>query len=591
MSTLAGRKPGKTTDMLRSAFDAAKVGRTTRIVCSDGPDVIVGPAPARDAASDEVRRLKNALGEIGALGDFCEECEISGAPPATHLTTQTLTGIPIFLCTDHAEQAREAHRKAESKGCGKQPEVVEHEQDTAVTLALAALDASSAPVGGNARVDLRTGIEKIIADHDATGEKLVGIGHLEDLLASAVPNAGAADALTPELFEGVADEVGIPRGAERASPNACAECGQPAEVRYCRPCGEKADKALDAASPIAGSARCTKSLGDATPHGVDPRCTRAEGHGGGHCWERAAPSPDAARDHMQRIADLANAAHAARRPPTPETVPRRQAVCGALDYDHDNPERPVPGLSAEREVARLSDVVILRNCEIAHLKADLGERPSADRPSAVPRMTRLDCVEAHLRSALEEIEEAKTSEVAPTTADDRNVRGHHTASDGPSSSPRAEAPKSPGLCVDCKQPLLPENAWMMNGCPCNVPAAVPNASPTRECLNGHTTFTYACTYCREGVGRDVQASPIASSDPLEARVKELEAAIGVMTRASSRSTWSARTSGRSTARPRAESGPDCRRRWGAPSSPSRGRRRSLRIGRPQPSSALPARVR
>ncbi len=42
---------------------------------------------------------------------------------------------------------------------------------------------------------------------------------------------------------------------------------------------------------------------------------------------------------------------------------------------------------------------------------------------------------------------------------------------------RAEAPKSPGLCVDCKRALLPENAWMTNGCPCNVPAT-PNAGLT-----------------------------------------------------------------------------------------------------------------
>lgn len=57
--------------------------------------------------------------------------------------------------------------------------------------------------------------------------------------------------------------------------------------------------------------------------------------------------------------------------------------------------------------------------------------------------------------------------------DDRTARA--PACDGPSSSPRAEAPKSPGLCVDCKRTLLPENAWMTNGCPCNVPAG-PNAS-------------------------------------------------------------------------------------------------------------------
>jgi hypothetical protein len=88
----------------------------------------------------ENERLKSALGQVAALGDFCEECDPTEAPPATYLTTHVLAGIPIFLCAEHAEEAREAHRKAESKGCGAQPNVVEHEQDTAVVLALAALN-------------------------------------------------------------------------------------------------------------------------------------------------------------------------------------------------------------------------------------------------------------------------------------------------------------------------------------------------------------------------------------------------------------------------------------------------------------------
>lgn len=82
--------------------------------------------------SAEVERLKTALGEIAALGDFCEECEVSGAPIATHVTTHPLTGIPIFLCLPHAEETRQQFRKETSKGCGPRPEVVEHEQDTAV---------------------------------------------------------------------------------------------------------------------------------------------------------------------------------------------------------------------------------------------------------------------------------------------------------------------------------------------------------------------------------------------------------------------------------------------------------------------------
>lgn len=90
---------------------------------------------------DEVERLKRALGLIAELGDRCEDCD----PPdtiATHVTANPVTGLPIFLCAEHAEDARAAHRKAESKGCGKQPDVEEHEQETAVTIALAALSSS-----------------------------------------------------------------------------------------------------------------------------------------------------------------------------------------------------------------------------------------------------------------------------------------------------------------------------------------------------------------------------------------------------------------------------------------------------------------
>ncbi len=90
-------------------------------------------------ARADVERLKDVLGEIAALGDFCEECEPRDATVATHLTTHVHHGLPIFLCAEHAEDARRSHCRAESKGCGKQPEVVEHEQDVAVTLALAAL--------------------------------------------------------------------------------------------------------------------------------------------------------------------------------------------------------------------------------------------------------------------------------------------------------------------------------------------------------------------------------------------------------------------------------------------------------------------
>jgi hypothetical protein len=98
-----------------------------------------------DRHAAEVRGLKEALGEIAALGDVCEDCEVHAAPMATHVTQSPVTGIPVFLCAEHAEDARAAHRKAESKGCGKQPDVEVHEQELAVTIALEALARAATP--------------------------------------------------------------------------------------------------------------------------------------------------------------------------------------------------------------------------------------------------------------------------------------------------------------------------------------------------------------------------------------------------------------------------------------------------------------
>lgn len=42
-----------------------------------------------------------------------------------------------------------------------------------------------------------------------------------------------------------------------------------------------------------------------------------------------------------------------------------------VNYDPNNPERPVPGLSDAKERLRLGEVVIIRNCEITGLKEDL----------------------------------------------------------------------------------------------------------------------------------------------------------------------------------------------------------------------------
>jgi hypothetical protein len=44
----------------------------------------------------------------------------------------------------------------------------------------------------------------------------------------------------------------------------------------------------------------------------------------------------------------------------------------------------------------------------------------------------------------------------------RDLRGYATTEPG----------KQPGVCGGCGQPLLKENAWMEDGCPCNTKAGV-----------------------------------------------------------------------------------------------------------------------
>lgn len=87
----------------------------------------------------ELLDAREALGKIAELGERCEDCEPTEAAFATWVTAHPLTGIPIFLCDEHVQDTRDAHRKAESKGCGKQPEIEPHEQEMAVDIALKAL--------------------------------------------------------------------------------------------------------------------------------------------------------------------------------------------------------------------------------------------------------------------------------------------------------------------------------------------------------------------------------------------------------------------------------------------------------------------
>lgn len=92
------------------------------------------------ALLDRIEALEAALGKIAELADRCEACD----PPdtlATHATTDSVTGLPMFLCGPCAKDVDASYRKAESKGCGRQPEIEEHEQDVAVAIAIAAMEA------------------------------------------------------------------------------------------------------------------------------------------------------------------------------------------------------------------------------------------------------------------------------------------------------------------------------------------------------------------------------------------------------------------------------------------------------------------
>lgn len=105
---------------------------------SNDREMVLRASRSLMCAGTEINRLKSALGEIGALGDRCEECEPLEAKFASHVTHYTGSGLPRFLCDEHAAETRAAFRKAESKGCG-QPEIEGHEQDIAVQIALRAL--------------------------------------------------------------------------------------------------------------------------------------------------------------------------------------------------------------------------------------------------------------------------------------------------------------------------------------------------------------------------------------------------------------------------------------------------------------------
>ena len=87
------------------------------------------------------QRYRAALETISEDSKRCDDCAEDvpeGEPPiATHMTM--LWGAAQYLCDDHADLAREANRKARSKGCGYQTDVAAYAQPAHVKIALAAL--------------------------------------------------------------------------------------------------------------------------------------------------------------------------------------------------------------------------------------------------------------------------------------------------------------------------------------------------------------------------------------------------------------------------------------------------------------------
>lgn len=70
-----------------------------------------------------------------------------------------------------------------------------------------------------------------------------------------------------------------------------------------------------------------------------------------------------------------------------------------LRYDRDNPERPVSGISKAEEVCRLSDVVVIRNCQITGL--------TAERDALAARVAELESVVDEGRIASEPFDDVK----------------------------------------------------------------------------------------------------------------------------------------------------------------------------------------
>lgn len=87
-----------------------------------------------------------ALRQIVREGPVCFECPDGGERHAVFRTTRW-PGFTLLLCAEHAAEEAASNRKAESKGCGKAPEIEPVELPAHVQLALDAL-AEAAANGG-----------------------------------------------------------------------------------------------------------------------------------------------------------------------------------------------------------------------------------------------------------------------------------------------------------------------------------------------------------------------------------------------------------------------------------------------------------
>ncbi len=120
---------------LRAAADAAR-----RLSVIDGAGSPKALAPEQ---LNRIEALEEALRSIADLAPECDHCTDLEEPPRpkrpiTHETT--LWRLPVYLCAEHAPDRVASYRKAESKGSGKQPDVVPYvEPNPAIEMARAAL--------------------------------------------------------------------------------------------------------------------------------------------------------------------------------------------------------------------------------------------------------------------------------------------------------------------------------------------------------------------------------------------------------------------------------------------------------------------